>query len=131
MFDRVPYGNLNLKLQKIGLTCFIVRWMMGYLRNRKQIFDNGSNHLEPLGVRSGVSQSSVLAILLFLVYINDIVSVVQQDAYIRLFTNDCVIFREINEPFKQFFLVIALRRLLSGAHCEECSRTMINQLCHG
>lgn len=45
------------------------------------------------------SQDSVLGSLLLLIYImisNDIVFAVEQDVYTRLFTDDCVLFREMN-----------------------------------
>lgn len=110
-FDRVPHDKLIIKLENIGLPYFIVRWIAGYLHNRKQIVDIDTIHSEPLDVKSGVPQGSVLGPLLFLIYINDIVSVVHPDSCIRLFADDCVLFREINCQSNQVSLNGSLKAI--------------------
>jgi hypothetical protein len=46
-------------------------------------------------VTSGVPQGSVLGPILFLAYVNDIWR--KMESNIRLFTDDCIIYRKIND----------------------------------
>jgi len=50
---------------------------------------------EPVKVRSGVPQVTVLGPLLFLLYVNDIGSKVKESR-IKLFADDCLLYREVN-----------------------------------
>lgn len=94
-FDRVPHGKLLFKLESIGLDSAIVKWIGSYLHGRRQYVEVGSGCSEMLDVTSGVPQGSVLGPLLFLIYVNDIVSVVDPGVNIRLFADDCVLFKDV------------------------------------
>ena len=75
------------KLQEMGITGKLGRWIHAFLTHRKQaILVNGARS-EPTEVKSGVPQGSVLGPLLFLVLIGDIDRKVAQ-AYVSSFADD-------------------------------------------
>ena len=71
----------------------MVVWIREFLIGRKQRVRVGGELSEEVRVRSGVPQGSVLGPLLFLAYVNDIGRNIESN--IRLFADDCVIYREI------------------------------------
>lgn len=92
-FDTVPHHLLLKKLASLNITNNIQKWIKNYLSGREQcVVLNGSKSL-PITVSSGVPQGSVLGPLLFLIYINDIVTDIQSP--IKLFADDCVVYRQI------------------------------------
>lgn len=97
-FDKVPHEKLLYKLEHIGLPDCLLNWIRAYLNNRKQYVDINGCFSNFLAVTSGVPQGSVLGPLLFLLYINDLADVVPETVFIRLFADDCVVFREIRSP---------------------------------
>lgn len=92
-FDKVCHKLLLHKLSKLQLDDTIMKWIVCFLKNRSQ-FVSANNHNSSLSqVSSGVPQGSVLGPLLFLIYINDLPSLISSN--VHLFADDCVIFREI------------------------------------
>src|SRR5258706_1847588 len=66
-----------------------------------------------LPVASGVPQGTVLGPLLFLLYINDITSDIRSQ--IRLFADDCIVYRTINNPLDSTILQQDIDSLQSWA----------------
>ena len=94
-FDMVPHKRLMHKLQHYGISgnthsnC----WINSFLTNRnQQVVIDGECSTE-VPVTSGVPQGSVLGPTLFLVFINDLPDHVKSE--IRLFADDCLIYRHI------------------------------------
>ena len=86
-FDKVDFMVTMRKLQEMGITGKLGRWIHAFLTHRKQaILVNGARS-EPTEVKSGVPQGSVLGPLLFLVLIGDIDRKVAQ-AYVSSFADD-------------------------------------------
>ena len=71
----------------------MVVWIRKFLIGRSQRVRVKSHYSEEVRVTSGVPQGRVLGPLLFLVYVNDIWRNIE--AKIRLFADDCIIYRRI------------------------------------
>lgn len=92
-FDKVPHQRLLAKLHHVGIRNNIHGWINCFLTNRHQqvVVDGESSRQTP--VVSGVPQGTVLGPLLFLIYINDLPN--NLSSSVRLFADDCIIYREI------------------------------------
>ena len=93
-FDSVPHQRLLAKLEYYGISGNTLKWLKAFLTCRKQrvVLNNSQSSWQP--VVSGVPQGTVLGPLLFLLYINDIDQDIQST--VRLFADDCILYREIN-----------------------------------
>ena len=99
-FDTVPHDRLLAKLSSYGICGALHSWLRCFLMERSmQVVVEGvcSN---PTTVDSGVPQGTVLGPLLFLCHINDLPAAVASQ--VRLFADDCLIYREVNE-FKDHY----------------------------
>ena len=87
-FDTVPHNRFLNKLDRYAHT-----WISNFLKYRKQRVVIGGEHSTWTQVMSGVPQGTVLGPLLFLTYINDLPNNIHSS--IRLFADDCILYREI------------------------------------
>ena len=94
-FDKVPHKRLLWKLKNIGgLKGTIWKWMEDYLQGREMrtvVRDEKSDWKK---VTSGVPQGSVLAPIMFLIYVNDMTEGVS--SYMSLFADDAKLLRKIS-----------------------------------
>jgi hypothetical protein len=104
-FDLVPHDRLLTKIAASGMESRVVIWIREFLLGRTQRVRVGGHLSEEVGVTSRVPQWSVLGPLLFLAYVNDIWR--NTDSTIRLFADDCIIYREVkNNNDKETYRLI-------------------------
>lgn len=108
-FDKVSHQLLLLKLSTLNIDPNTLKWIECFLTNRTQYVTANNCSSNPCAVRSGVPQGSVLGPLLFLVYINDLASNIKSS--IKLFADDCVLYRRITNEDDNLLLQGDLNRV--------------------
>jgi hypothetical protein len=100
------YGRLLTEIANSGVDCRVVIWIREFLLGHTQRVRVEGQLSEEVRVTSGVPQGSVLDPLLFLAYVKDIWRNVEST--IRLFADDCVIYRKIinNEDMDKLHKVL-------------------------
>ena len=91
-FDTVSHTKLLLKLNAYGFEYEILNWIASFLQGRSQIVCVEFETSSPEKVISGVPQGSVLGPLLFILFINDIITCLEEECQIKLFADDAKIF---------------------------------------
>ena len=114
-FDTIPHDGLISKLKHYGIDEKIWLWIYNFIKNRKQSVVVDGKQSSLIDVVSGVPQGTVLGPLFFLLHINDLPSVVSSK--VRLFADDCLIYRNIKNKEDQ----IALQKDLNLL--ENCGNT--------
>ena len=95
-FDKVPHRRLLYKLRYYGIRGTTLEWITSWLSGRSQKVVLDGQASDPVPVLSGVPQGSVLGPVLFLIFINDLPDNIRSS--VRLFADDCVLYRNINSP---------------------------------
>ena len=108
-FDTVPHKKLLHKLKNYGIDGRLNAWVEQFLVNRRQrvLVDGAFSGYDK--VLSGVPQGTVLGPLLFLCHINDLPQHVLSQ--IRLFADDCLLYRRIKKEEDQLILQEDLKAL--------------------
>ena len=93
-FDKVPHRRVLHKLEYYGIRGSTHKWINSWLSGRTQqvVLDDQASDLVP--VLSGVPQGSVLGLVLFLIFINDLPDNIRSS--VCLFADDCVLYKNIH-----------------------------------
>ena len=94
-FDKVPHQRLAVKLHHYGIRDKNLSWIQSFLADRNQQVVLDGKTSSHAAITSGVPQGIVLGPVLFLVYINNLPSRVASS--VRLFTDDCLLYRVIRD----------------------------------
>ena len=98
-FDCVPHERPLRKMDHYGIRGSILEWIRAFLTDRVQQVTVEGATSDSIEVLSRVPQGTVLGPLLFLVFINDLPDCVE--SRIRLFEDDCILYRRIKTERKQ------------------------------
>jgi len=93
-FDPVPHERLLLKLDAVGIRGKLLAQMCEFLTFWVQQVMVNDSYSSWLPVRSGIPQGSVLGPLLFIIYVNDIFSVIHHSRH-GMFAGDLALYREV------------------------------------
>ena len=95
-FDRVWHKGLLRKLESIGIRGSLLSWVKNYLSERKQrvVINNSTSSWRD--INAGVPQGSILVPLLFIVFINDILTDI--NSTIKLFAVDTSLYLIVDDP---------------------------------
>ena len=90
-FDCVQHDVLLQKIAKLNLAPGVVTWVASYLANRRQRVLANNTYSTFLPVTQGVLQGSVLGPLFYIIYANDLISVIK-NCGIALYADDTVLY---------------------------------------
>ena len=93
-FDVVGHQRLLRKLSHYGINGTTLTWLESWLTGRTQRVVVEGECSDETPVTSGVPQGTVLGPLMFILYINDISA--DTSSSIRLFADDCVLYRVVS-----------------------------------
>ena len=93
-FDKVPHQRLLHKLDFYGVRGNTWNWVKDFLAKRTQQVTLEGQSSTRADVISGVPQGTVMGPLLFLTFINDLPEYTKSD--VRLFADDCLLYRKVN-----------------------------------
>ena len=94
-FHRVPHSHLIYKLNHYGICGPLLKWLESFLTNNRSqhvILNNCTSH--ETSVLSGIPQGTILAPLLFLLYVNDLPQCVCNK--IKLYPDDVLLYSVIH-----------------------------------
>ena len=128
-FDKVPHGRLLQKLRAYGIDGKLHSWIQSFLTNRRQrVTVNEANSCWEQ-VTSGVPQGSVLGPLLFVVFIDDMPEVVDDNSLLIMFADDAKLHREIKPSRTRKWNKRTAISYQSGLTPMECPTIPISAMC--
>ena len=127
-FDKVLHRRLLRKLQHYGIQGSLLNWLESFLTKRFQSVVCEGQTSSQCPVTSGLPQGTVLGLLLFLIYINDLPDNVQSS--VRLFADHALLYGIVASDADCNLLQSDLGRLESWQYHWQMDSTLPNAKCH-
>ena len=119
-FDKVNHDLLLFKLDRLGFSISLLKWIESYLKHRKQYFKFRNSNSNFINVTSGVPQGCHLGPLLFTLFINDLPTVIKFSQTL-MYADDVKLFISFNNSDQQVLLQNDINNLTTW-----CSMNLIN-----
>ena len=88
-FDTVNHTIMLAKIKTLNPDDQLLNWFTSYLEKRTQVVDFHGKHSKPTTIKTGVPQGSILGPLLFLLYVNDLPSLIESETI--MFADDTTV----------------------------------------
>lgn len=89
-FETIDRERALKKLQNIGINGIELKWFGSYLKNRRQYTKYKNCQSDTMEIPIGLPQGTQLSVILFLIYINDIIKIAEEGKIV-LFADDTVL----------------------------------------
>jgi len=108
-FSKAFDSLLFFKLNQLGFLCNLLTWISSYLNGRTQrvIFKNAASKL--IYVTSGVPQGSHLGPLLFILFINDLSSIITHSR-VLMYADDVKLWLSYNDKASSYSQILMVFR---------------------
>jgi hypothetical protein len=115
-FDSIVFSKLLFKLQNCGISGKLLAWLSSFLHGRTQcvVLENCFSTMSD--IISGVPQGSVLGPILFLIFINDVISICCGNTTVKLFADDLKLYSVYNNMDNSAELQHSIDKLVSWSN---------------
>ena len=103
-FDTVDHSILLQKISGLGLHPETTAWLANYLSEREQKTYANGQLSSAANITCGVPQGSILGPMLYLIYVNDVSSILKHCS-MKLYADDTVIYASADSPYDTLKLV--------------------------
>lgn len=128
-FETIDRDILLQKLDKYGVCENELDWFKSYLKNRKQRTKVNNSISDAINISLGVPQGTILGVLLFLIYINDLEKAIGESK-VLLFADDALLYvvgdsiaecvQKINEDLKRLSNWFEMNKLKLNIEKTKC-----------
>lgn len=96
-FDKIDHSILIRKLMSLNFNPTIIRWIASYISDRIMRVKINNAMSEPYKMETGVPAGSILGPKVFLIYINEIPSIFDENVKCLMYADDCKICMKITK----------------------------------
>ena len=94
-FDSVSHKKLMLKIEYYGINGNLLKWISSFLTNRTFCVKFNNTVSSEYPVISSIPQGSVLATTFFILFINDLCSIIKSST-LKMYADDVAIYHKVN-----------------------------------